>query len=781
MQRRATGASVASSPVDVAKLATSGSGKQLPHLDKIQRSFGRHDISDVKAHDGEAARDGASKLGAQAFAVGDAVAFASPPDLHTAAHEAAHVVQQRAGLRPSGGIDTPGDSLEQQADAVANAVVSGASAEPILDQITGGKTDAAANDLSVQRISGWDVINQVVPGVGFGDMGRQATKPHAQLVEDMTASILQSPQHFKQFNMTAGQLQHFLMLTQGLIATEAAIAILLALPNPAATVTALVLQALIFAFLLQAAMAAIEEAGQTSTAAMEWWNLCKNAKGNPEQIAKAANAFARLVYHLLQVIVNGIGVVAASAAGLRLQQEPTAPRGVRMDSPTAKVASEPAEGFGAANGPGPVRHRISVRDQTKSGTSTQSIGDCFVAGTMVHTPATLTPIEQLCIGDLVFAASIDGNELEQTTATVTHIFTRQVGALLDLDFGCEIVTCSPEHPFHVPGIGWLAAGALEPGVSVSNRLGGATVLLGVGRREGRFTVHNIEVDAVHDYFVGSPGLLVHNKPMVGNELRSQQLLRRANALDGGLPTRNSLIGEARALVNEVEAAGQKSSASIDKRVTQLAERVEHAELPRATAELSKRVSAIEARAGQLPQKQQQRWEMIASAQRLRTEVDRLSADLTAGKDLHELVLQRESIHRDWANLNEKVSDLEPATRPANAGTAEWSKRLDRATPSKTRKHTKATSDLEAKLFSTPTASDNAPPSQYLPSVDVAALEVEALRNGELIRGDKTIPGGTVHLKYDARRPIGYDRGELVQTMRVEITSSDEVHGHPRKF
>src|SRR6185503_888478 len=59
------------------------------------------------------------------------------PDLHTAAHEAAHVVQQRAGVQLKGGVGEAGDPYERHADAVASLVVQGASAESLLDQFAG--------------------------------------------------------------------------------------------------------------------------------------------------------------------------------------------------------------------------------------------------------------------------------------------------------------------------------------------------------------------------------------------------------------------------------------------------------------------------------------------------------------------------------------------------------------------------------------------------------------------------------------------------------------------
>jgi hypothetical protein len=51
-------------------------------------------------------------MGAEAFATGDQVAFGAAPDLHTAAHEAAHVVQQRQGVQLKGGVGEVGDAYE---------------------------------------------------------------------------------------------------------------------------------------------------------------------------------------------------------------------------------------------------------------------------------------------------------------------------------------------------------------------------------------------------------------------------------------------------------------------------------------------------------------------------------------------------------------------------------------------------------------------------------------------------------------------------------------------
>jgi hypothetical protein len=98
VQRSSTQRADAPSSADVSEAAKdglSGATAAMPHADTIQRSFGRHDVTEVKSHVGGAAARASDKMGAQAYASGDSVAFKSPPDLHTAAHEAAHVIQQR--------------------------------------------------------------------------------------------------------------------------------------------------------------------------------------------------------------------------------------------------------------------------------------------------------------------------------------------------------------------------------------------------------------------------------------------------------------------------------------------------------------------------------------------------------------------------------------------------------------------------------------------------------------------------------------------------------------
>ncbi len=134
---------------EAAKRGVQGSGQGLPYLEQVQASFGHHDVSGVRAHVGGAAAQASQDIGAEAYATGNDVAFGQQPSLHTAAHEAAHVVQQRAGVHLKGGVGQAGDPYEQHADAVADLVVQGKSAQKLLDE--GPGAGGALGGESVQR------------------------------------------------------------------------------------------------------------------------------------------------------------------------------------------------------------------------------------------------------------------------------------------------------------------------------------------------------------------------------------------------------------------------------------------------------------------------------------------------------------------------------------------------------------------------------------------------------------------------------------------------------
>jgi len=159
VQRKAVGTAptqAAHEVHDLARHGVSGAPCGLPYSDWLQRSFGHHALDGVEAHVGGPAADASAAMGARAYASGERVAFAAAPDLHTTAHEAAHVVQQRAGVQLENGLGAANDRYERHADLVADQVVRGQSAETLLDQVAtpGSSLERSSADAAIQRQEG---------------------------------------------------------------------------------------------------------------------------------------------------------------------------------------------------------------------------------------------------------------------------------------------------------------------------------------------------------------------------------------------------------------------------------------------------------------------------------------------------------------------------------------------------------------------------------------------------------------------------------------------------
>jgi hypothetical protein len=175
IQRRAAGPATTDDIHATAARGVAGSATALPHAARIQAAFGRHDISNVRAHIGAEATEAAAAIGAEAYATGQDLAFGQPPDLETTAHEAAHAIHQRAGVSLKGGVGEPGDPYEQNADAVAAAVVRGESAEGLLDEIVGAggaKASGAAIQRKESASPGRRTIKQQAPKAAAVEDGR---------------------------------------------------------------------------------------------------------------------------------------------------------------------------------------------------------------------------------------------------------------------------------------------------------------------------------------------------------------------------------------------------------------------------------------------------------------------------------------------------------------------------------------------------------------------------------------------------------------------------------
>ena len=173
---------------EVALSGFQGGSSRLPYTSRIQESFGSHNVSDVRSFTGPGAAAASRALSAEAYASGDRVVFAdSAPSLHTVAHEAAHVIQQRAGIRLPGGIDRVGDPHERHADAVADKVVRGESAERSLDTYFSARPGGArSGDMSVQRSFAGELAEDVD---STKDAEKHTDERYAAIIEKLARAI----------------------------------------------------------------------------------------------------------------------------------------------------------------------------------------------------------------------------------------------------------------------------------------------------------------------------------------------------------------------------------------------------------------------------------------------------------------------------------------------------------------------------------------------------------------------------------------------------------------
>ncbi len=174
---------------DIHKTAAAGvpgTGSPLPHLNKIQQSFGQHDVSGVRTFTGSKAATASKAIGAEAYTTGNKIAFANPsPDLHTTAHEATHVLQQRTGVQLDGGVGEVGDSYERQADAVADKVVKGQSAAELLKHHPGVQRSHPLQRLGTERYRRHDIAQKDF------DIQAQIEKQTEDINEPVSHSVIQ--------------------------------------------------------------------------------------------------------------------------------------------------------------------------------------------------------------------------------------------------------------------------------------------------------------------------------------------------------------------------------------------------------------------------------------------------------------------------------------------------------------------------------------------------------------------------------------------------------------
>ena len=158
VQRRGDGAAPTDASVIDAAAHGISNGGTLPFREEMESSFGV-DFSGVRVHSGAQAAAASQAIGAEAYTMGDDIVLGTAATPELIAHELAHVVQQRAGTGPSGGVGQVGDPFEREADAAAAAVAAG---RPVELACAAGAQPSAIQRRAVQRSETAETLPQQV-------------------------------------------------------------------------------------------------------------------------------------------------------------------------------------------------------------------------------------------------------------------------------------------------------------------------------------------------------------------------------------------------------------------------------------------------------------------------------------------------------------------------------------------------------------------------------------------------------------------------------------------
>ena len=142
---------------------------------------------------------------------------------------------------------------------------------------------------------------------------------------------------------------------------------------------------------------------------------------------------------------------------------------------------------------------------------------CVVAGTAIAAAAGYVAIETLKPGDLVWAWDEETGDV--ALKPVKQLFVNESDELIHLTVNGEEITTTPTHPFYVAHKGWYAAVDLRAG-DILVLVNGEYVTLEKTQHEileAPITVYNFEVEDYHTYYVGTDGVLVHNKCILNED------------------------------------------------------------------------------------------------------------------------------------------------------------------------------------------------------------------------------------------------------------------------
>ena len=137
---------------------------------------------------------------------------------------------------------------------------------------------------------------------------------------------------------------------------------------------------------------------------------------------------------------------------------------------------------------------------------------CFTGDTLVATKEGDKPIEEIAVGDYVWAEdTVTG---EQVLKKVLKVYVKETDHLIHIGTSTgEDIETTENHPFYTEERGWVAASELEEGETLHTE-DGDIVTVTYNHDEwlkAPIKVYNLEVEGLHTYYVTVDRVLVHNE------------------------------------------------------------------------------------------------------------------------------------------------------------------------------------------------------------------------------------------------------------------------------
>jgi RHS repeat-associated protein len=173
----------------------------------------------------------------------------------------------------------------------------------------------------------------------------------------------------------------------------------------------------------------------------------------------------------------------------------------------AKVADNVDDAYDAMKAADGINDTLgSVKDASKLDLDSA----CFIAGTLVLTADGYQNIEDVQVGDYVWAWDEETGDIALKQVVETYI--REKADLVHIFAAGEEIVTTTEHPFYSPVQGWTAASDLRAG-DVLLLVNGEYVVVEKVQHEQQecsVKVYNFQVEDFHTYYVSDSGVLVHN-------------------------------------------------------------------------------------------------------------------------------------------------------------------------------------------------------------------------------------------------------------------------------